>query len=109
LPPLYFRRYSFSDSLKYIFYRIFIPSGKPYQRPHFCLSQFYISEYFIEFGNPPGFTLVKIFVHILAVVSYSPSFSRPQQRKVYIFCNLADTKPANSIYSALLRCCLIPA
>src|SRR5699024_2689556 len=47
-----------------VFHRTLLPSGKPYQRPHFCRSQFHFSKDFIECGNPPGFTFVKIFVHI---------------------------------------------
>ena len=62
--PFYFRSHSFSNSRQYIFYRIFVPSGKLYQCPHFCRSQFHLSENLIECGNPPGFAFVKIFVHI---------------------------------------------
>ena len=62
-PPLCFR-HSFSDSRKYVFYCTFLPPTQPYQRPHFCRSQFHISKDFIECGNPTGFIFVKIFVHV---------------------------------------------
>lgn len=74
-----------------------IRQGKPYQCPFFISSQSYLSEDFIELSDSPGFTFIKIFIHIPSSPLWLFYHNHPP------LVNLQDRNNAMSILFATLQ------